>query len=847
MEKSRLILLKNANELQKKGEYKQAIEAFKQLSKNEHKSIYQKSIEYSELKLKRQKIVKKPSICICSSGVQGPTIAGGIGTAMTNLAIAFSNLDVEVTILYGGHPHYARKDYLYWKDKFWNLYKIKFDIFEKAKYYGTDEMIRSYEAYQYIKKHSFETAIFHDYHGLGFFSALAKKNGLIDKTKIIINGHGNMELSYSFGSKIKKTAKEYVIKEMEARSIEYADCFVSPSQNYINFWSNLTSLPESCLKIPNINYENTTKELLADFHKVQKIDSTEDKNTNQFYFYSRLEKLKGLDLYIELAIKMSNTSSKKPFFWFYGNSVSIDGTKSEEYISKSLESHNVNYKVVLNPTPSQFFYDIKKNNGVLIFPSLGENSPCTVVEACQNKCPLIASDIPGVLELLDDKSIYNCTFHTGELDSLFNKASKKIFTTPQLRYENYELEEKWKKIIFDDKITPKSTLVKNTKISVIIPTIGRTKYLKETLNHFKSQTYPPYEILVVDNGSNTPEQIKKLTLDYNVKYIREDQGFKGGACNKGAQYSNGEIIVFFDDDDLPKNNYLELISYAFHKSDFDIISTFADVFENFESQKTKPSQTYISMALGGGGVNFFSNYFGKGCFAIRRKSFEKTGGFEIDRENLPLVDYRFYLKSFINSLKIGVLPEPLYYYRKNSPDSLYNKTLDNTKVIKVKDKIYNLLAGASNPHLSAALRFTVDNLMPPLVKEFNQPQNTTTPEKTNKTWLNKSVNKIKLKIHTEANKKYQIDLWASSLEHIATIEINSDREEIYINRFSEKHNELGKIFHIDCEQKVYIEFIVNNHRLNINTNKIENYLDLSDCKHRNIRKLIMSPGIEIVK
>jgi len=150
--------------------------------------------------------------------------------------------------------------------------------------------------------------------------------------------------------------------------------------------------------------------------------------------------------------------------------------------------------------------------------------------------------------------------------------------------------------------------------------------------------------------------------------------YKGAICNLGVKESKGKYICFFDDDDIAKPEMISNYMTAYNSDKtLDIISGFADVFEHEEYMKTKNiTSNYTSLALGGGlEVNFHINFFGKGTFIIKKDSFIEVGGYEIDNDSVPMVDYRFYIKAALSNCKISIIPTGQYFYRKNSPNSLF--------------------------------------------------------------------------------------------------------------------------------------------------------------------------------
>lgn len=101
-------------------------------------------------------------------------------------------------------------------------------------------------------------------------------------------------------------------------------------------------------------------------------------------------------------------------------------------------------------------------------------------------------------------------------------------------------------------------LKKNKLVSVIIPTYNRREFLEETILSAVKQTYIEIEILVIDDGStdNYAESICKK-FD-NCKYYYKKNGGVSSARNYGIEKANGSFIAFLDDDDLWKENKIEL-------------------------------------------------------------------------------------------------------------------------------------------------------------------------------------------------------------------------------------------------------------------------------------------------
>ena len=103
------------------------------------------------------------------------------------------------------------------------------------------------------------------------------------------------------------------------------------------------------------------------------------------------------------------------------------------------------------------------------------------------------------------------------------------------------------------------------KVSVIIPTFNRFKYLLNAIESVKKQTYKNIEIIVV-NDCSTEKEYYNYDFGNNIIVIHLDKNSKnifGYACagyvrNQGINASTGFYIAFLDDDDVWFPNKIEI-------------------------------------------------------------------------------------------------------------------------------------------------------------------------------------------------------------------------------------------------------------------------------------------------
>ncbi len=123
--------------------------------------------------------------------------------------------------------------------------------------------------------------------------------------------------------------------------------------------------------------------------------------------------------------------------------------------------------------------------------------------------------------------------------------------------------------------------------SIIIPTYNRAHLIEKTIQSFITQTYPNFELLVIDDGStDNTEQIIRNISDKRVTYYKKQKEGVSAARNYGATISKGDYINFFDSDDIAYPNHLAEAYNYFIKNRSSNIVMFDLDWSNAEMKKT---------------------------------------------------------------------------------------------------------------------------------------------------------------------------------------------------------------------------------------------------------------------
>ncbi len=87
-------------------------------------------------------------------------------------------------------------------------------------------------------------------------------------------------------------------------------------------------------------------------------------------------------------------------------------------------------------------------------------------------------------------------------------------------------------------------------VSVIVPTYNRGDYLGGALDSILDQTYPHFEIIVVDDGSTDhTDDLLKGYSDPRITIIKQDNKGPAAARNTGIKAAQYEMLAFLDSDD----------------------------------------------------------------------------------------------------------------------------------------------------------------------------------------------------------------------------------------------------------------------------------------------------------
>ncbi len=239
-------------------------------------------------------------------------------------------------------------------------------------------------------------------------------------------------------------------------------------------------------------------------------------------------------------------------------------------------------------------------------------------------------------------------------------------------------------------------------ITVVVPVYNVEKYINRCIESIVCQTYTDIEILLIDDGSpdRCPEICDNWAIrDERIRVIHKENQGLGMARNTGIENANGEYICFFDSDDFIAGETIEK-AYELAKKDNSEMVVFG---LNTVSENGKVTDSFIpwnkpSLYTGDEVVNDFlpefiaPDPFGDGsrkfymssCVSLySMELINKSGWRFVSERDIISEDIYSLADLFSNVESVSVLPEALYYYRKN--DCSLSRKYRADRYDKIKD------------------------------------------------------------------------------------------------------------------------------------------------------------------
>eukprot|EP00466_Bigelowiella_natans_P018501 jgi/Bigna1/80980/fgenesh1_pg.76_\ len=720
--------------------------------------------------------IRPLNIVIATLAVVGPVMNGGIGTASTNLAEALTKdghqsatRDIsllhmfcrndddnddddggdngdKVTLLYlWGQSTQGSKSFEYWREEYGSrgvklvplpASTIKLSPPTPCKYTSI-----SYATYQYLKRHQhqFDIVHFHEWHGPGYYTAMAKNQGIAFRNVKILTTihcpsvffmHGN----YGYLTTHNNLASDY----MERKQVEMSDIVVSPSRFMLEWvqgrgWVLPTRtfvqqniLGESLLSAaepspPSSKHNQNNKNGATEYENIRVSSSS----IREIVFFGRLEVLKGLRVFcsaLDILSKKESTSLlagiERISFLGHKNLGSVD---AESYVKKRAEDgkwgvDNISF-LTEKIQPEAIAY-IQGEGRLCVMSSLLENSPYTVLEALALRVPFIVSNVGGIPELIDERDHAHVLFSPkpSNLAAALEKVLTEGMTIPRpqssprltlkqslnfhriLAYESAVLRRNGgiKASALDG--GPKEIGNYAPLVSVCLVHHNRGTLVLKTIEALLAQDYWPFEIVMVDDGSTDVESLKvlgEIQHFFNTSQIYIWCKYRlhthsqctqhlailhttGSAIspNSNPKSISGRSVCIFGSKSVVIVRRISTLLNVAHFTHADVVTSMADAFTSPTMPYKQQHPDFRWLSIGpAADLGMFHNVFGSSQALVRKKSFFKIGGFSEEGES-TYEDWEFFADTVLKGYRLEAVPEALSWYRQRNRGGKQTKKSD---------------------------------------------------------------------------------------------------------------------------------------------------------------------------
>ncbi|WP_198154964.1 glycosyltransferase [Oceanibaculum pacificum] len=602
---------------------------------------------------------------------------GGIGTACTELSKAFAADGAAVTVLFSQVGALTR-----WRE----LEEVKAsyycqgidlvvaeewaDCAAQSNIFPPHPLLRmSRIVHDWLKEQEFDVVLFMDWQGMGFYPMMARRAGLAHRQHGVfaVICHGPTLWSDLGNTSRRRDPLDAITYFIERRSIEMADAIFSPSR-YLLEWMRGRGfrLPKRVLVQPNLL---VTPALVPAQSPPEEV-----------IFFGRLEYRKGLVQFCS-AIDCLVAHRKAPKrVVFLGKFGFVGEEHAALYIARRSRDWPMPVEILSRLNQPEALRILTQRRCLAVVPSIVENSPYTVYECLMAGVPVIARDVGGIAELYapEHRETHLFSDNPNDLADRIGTALSGRLPEAKLSFSPADNRAQWVEGLLT--LVSKIKLQRSRKklpevqplVSLCLTHYRRPKLLLQAVRGILAQTYCNIQVILIDDGSAEPETDELLaklethpeTMGWLIK--RVTNGFPGRARNLAAAEARGEYLIFLDDDNVAKPELVESLITAAIRSGADIVTCFASVFEgnDMPGPNTKIIDSYLPVG-GALGYALAENSISDTSALIKRSVFREIGCFTEDY-GVGHEDFEFFLRAILQEKDILVIPEALYWYRRQA-------------------------------------------------------------------------------------------------------------------------------------------------------------------------------------
>lgn len=245
------------------------------------------------------------------------------------------------------------------------------------------------------------------------------------------------------------------------------------------------------------------------------------------------------------------------------------------------------------------------------------------------------------------------------------------------------------------------------KISIVIPSFNKEKYIGKTLDSIFSQEYENFEVIIMDGGSTDRSVgiIERYAKNYKGKITWQSKIDKGqlDAVNTGLKKVDGDIVTFINADDCYEDGAFEsVVGHFLENPEALWFAGSGIVINNNDREITKPVTWYKNLLLGKNSRSYLlmTNYLIQPSVFLTKKSYEKYGPFTGTKDFITEYDLWLTLSKVQMPVIINKVLSKFRIEKSTKTKRLYKSLLlederivnkyTNNKLVLIMHKLHNL-------------------------------------------------------------------------------------------------------------------------------------------------------------
>lgn len=615
-------------------------------------------------------------VCLVSKEL-APFHGWGVGTATAELALALHAAGHEVHLLVDDLPGLRERAWL----EFPGIRThILLDPFAGLPHFPMQATRRPEAVYAALRplheRHAFDVIAFNDFFADGFFAINAKRTlGEFDTAVLAVSLHSTILLLRHINAQPEFDLEIAAITHMEAESIRGADLLLSPSRAMLDVLSPLEGLADTLTGRSGPTVRVFPYALRSNTLGGVPAHARASTASREVLFFGRLEWRKGPDTLVRAVLALLDEGVDVRARLVGVDTDAAPGRRSMRAYLQGLIPDRWRDRFVFedNVARAELVPRIA-DAACCCFPARWDNYPNACLEAMAMGACVIASTGGGMAEMIEDGR-QGLLVPPDDCAALA-AALRRALGDPALRAQLGSAaparvaalcEPKAIATSFAEAVQSARDAKPNVRVSrepvrvsVLIPCFNLGRTLPQTLASLRTQTQPPDETIVLDDGSTdvaTCEYLATLAPT-GVRVVRQDNRGLPAARNALAALASNPWLLFLDADDLLEPQFIATAAQAAARDPrLAMISSFMACFRDHPgatNPATAPAEVgYVPLGAARD-ILPVTNAAASAIALVRREALTAAGGYD---ETLgAFEDWDLWCRMLARGERIAIVP-----------------------------------------------------------------------------------------------------------------------------------------------------------------------------------------------